>query len=163
MAPRKLLGKVKSPNQLTRIMKSGQKGRRKTFVFTNGCFDLLHPGHVAYLENARKQGDVLVVALNSDESVSKLKGSGRPLNPLSDRMQVIAALESVDYVTWFEQDTPLELILKLRPNVLVKGGDWRPEQIVGAREVLSWGGKVRALRYIEGKSTTRLVEKARRS
>jgi rfaE bifunctional protein nucleotidyltransferase chain/domain len=130
-------------------------------VFTNGCFDLLHKGHVTYLERARRQGELLVVALNSDESVARLKGPERPLNRLADRLEVLAALESVDYVTWFEEDTPLELIRVLKPDVLVKGGDWPVERIVGASEVLARGGKVRSLPYIEGHSTTRLIEKAR--
>jgi D-beta-D-heptose 7-phosphate kinase/D-beta-D-heptose 1-phosphate adenosyltransferase len=130
-------------------------------VFTNGCFDLLHQGHVSYLAQARKLGDYLVVALNSDSSVRKLKGPGRPLNSLRDRMEVMASLECVDYVTWFSQDTPLALIKKIRPDILVKGGDWKANQIVGANDVLSWGGRVYSLPYVRGKSTTRLIAKAK--
>src|SRR5207237_698317 len=115
------------------------KGKR--VVFTNGCFDLLHKGHINYLEKARNLGTLLVVALNSDSSVRKLKGKGRPINRLADRLRVIAALECVDYVTWFGEETPLKLIRLLRPRVLVKGGDWSPHQIVGASDVLSLGGK----------------------
>jgi rfaE bifunctional protein nucleotidyltransferase chain/domain len=150
--------KIKSPDQLARLIK---KSKNK-YVFTNGCFDLLHKGHVTYLEQARKLGAGLIVALNSDNSVRRLKGEGRPLNTLADRMDVMAALESVDYVTWFDADTPLELIRKLRPKVLVKGGDWRADQIVGGPDVISWGGKVKSLPYVEGKSTTQLIEKVRK-
>jgi rfaE bifunctional protein nucleotidyltransferase chain/domain len=160
-SPRKFGAKIKSPAQLMRLTRSLAKARKKT-VFTNGCFDLIHKGHVSYLEQARKLGDVLIVALNADSTVRKLKGKGRPLNTLADRMDVMAALESVDFVTWFEEDTPLALIRKLHPKVLVKGGDWRPDQIVGASDVQSWGGKAHSLPYIEGKSTTRLIAKARK-
>lgn len=153
-----LLKKIKAPKALKRTL---TQGKRKV-VFTNGCFDLLHKGHVTYLERARRLGDLLIVALNSDESVKRLKGPERPINPLADRLEVIAALESVDFVTWFDEDTPLELIDLLRPKVLVKGGDWTVSQIVGGKEVLSWGGKVRSLSYIEGRSTTLMIEKARK-
>lgn len=128
-------------------------------VFTNGCFDLIHKGHVTYLEDAKRLGEVLVVALNSDESVKRLKGSQRPVNSLADRLEVIAALESVNFVTWFEEDTPLELIRLLAPDILVKGGDWKADQIVGGKEVVSWGGKVRSLKFVEGRSTTRMIER----
>ena len=157
-APRSFSSKIKSPRALATLL--ARRGKKKV-VFTNGCFDLLHKGHVAYLERARKLGDLLVVALNSDESVERLKGPERPLNTLSDRMEVIAALESVDYVAWFEEDIPLNIILKLRPDILVKGGDWKIENMIGAKEVISWGGKVRSLRYIEGQSTTKIIERAR--
>ncbi len=130
-------------------------------VFTNGCFDILHKGHVTYLQEARNLGDLLIVGLNSDESVRRLKGSQRPLNLIQDRLEVIASLECVDWVTWFEEDTPIELIRKLRPDVLAKGGDWKAEQIVGAPDVLSWGGAVRSIPFVEGRSTTRLIEKAK--
>ena len=134
---RSLLSKIKSPDALKRVL---AKTKRRT-VFTNGCFDLLHKGHVTYLEKARAQGDLLIVALNSDASVQRLKGPERPINELADRLEVLAALEAVDYVTWFEEDIPLNLILKLRPKVLVKGGDWKVSDIVGGPEVLGWGGK----------------------
>ena len=135
----------------------------KGVVFTNGCFDILHFGHVSYLERARSLGDVLIVAVNSDASVRKLeKGPNRPINPLADRMSVVAALQSVTWVTSFREDTPLRLIKALRPNVLVKGGDWKPHQIVGGKEVIGWGGKVVSLKTIPGRSTTRTLEKAAR-
>lgn len=130
-------------------------------VFTNGCFDLLHKGHVSYLDRARRLGGVLVVALNSDESVRRLKGPERPLNSLADRLEVVAGLECVDFVTWFADDTPLKLILRLKPDVLVKGGDWKVSRIVGAAEVAAWGGRVRSLPYIDGRSTTKLIERVR--
>lgn len=131
-------------------------------VFTNGVFDLLHKGHVEYLERARKLGTQMVVALNTDAAVKRLKGKDRPINLLADRLEVMAALESVDWVTWFDEDTPILLIRACRPNVLVKGGDWKPEQIVGGADVLSWKGKVKSLPYAEGRSTTRMIEKARK-
>jgi rfaE bifunctional protein nucleotidyltransferase chain/domain len=134
----------------------------RPLVFTNGCFDLLHRGHVTYLAQARALGASLVVALNSDDSVRRLeKGEDRPINPLQDRAAVIAALASVDLVTWFEDDTPLALIVALRPDVLVKGGDWREENIVGGREVRAWGGHVVAVPVRHSRSTTATIERIR--
>lgn len=157
---RPLASKIKSPEALRRVLSVSRRvGMR--IVFTNGCFDLLHKGHVTYLEKARRQGDLLVVALDTDESVRALKGRGRPLNPLVDRLEVIAALECVDFVTWFEKSDPTSLIRKLRPGILVKGGDWSPGSIRGSEDVLSWGGKVRSLPYVQGRSTTRIIERAR--
>ncbi len=155
-APRKLLSKIKSPAALKKLAKGAK------VVFTNGCFDIVHKGHVTYLERARKLGDILIVALNSDDSVRMLnKGPGRPINPLADRLEVIAALEAVDYVTWFEEATPLEVILKIRPKILAKGGDWTVDTIVGGREVQSWGGKVVSLPYVKGRSTTQILRRAK--
>jgi len=134
----------------------------RPLVFTNGVFDILHRGHVAYLAQARALGAGLIVALNADESARRLgKGEGRPVNPLADRLAVIAALEATSLVTWFDDDTPLDLILKLKPDVLVKGGDWRPQDIVGAREVESWGGSVRSIPFVHERSTTELLAKIR--
>jgi rfaE bifunctional protein nucleotidyltransferase chain/domain len=130
-----------------------------TVVFTNGCFDLLHPGHVRYLAGARSLGDVLVVALNSDRSVRILKGEGRPILDEQERAEVVAALQAVDYVTIFDQETPRALIGRLLPDVLVKGGDWSVDEIVGREEVEAAGGKVLSLPYIEGKSTTEIIER----
>ncbi|MCA3002629.1 MAG: D-glycero-beta-D-manno-heptose 1-phosphate adenylyltransferase [Rhodocyclaceae bacterium] len=131
-------------------------------VFTNGVFDVLHRGHVTYLAQARALGASLVVALNSDASVKRLgKGSDRPINPLEDRMAVIAALESVSLVTWFEEDTPIARILESRPQVLVKGGDWTIDRIVGAPEVISWGGKVHSIAFQHERSTTAMLAKIR--
>jgi rfaE bifunctional protein nucleotidyltransferase chain/domain len=136
----------------------------RPLVFTNGCFDLLHRGHVTYLAQARALGASLVVALNTDASVRRLgKGEGRPVNPLEDRAAVIAALAAVDLVTWFDADTPLDLIVALRPDVLVKGGDWPEERIVGAAEVRGWGGRVISLAFRHDRSTTDLIERIRAS
>src|SRR5262245_39681135 len=126
------------------------KLEQKRFVFTNGCFDLLHPGHVRYLTQARSLGDALIVALNSDRSVRQLKGEGRPVLNEAERSEVIAALGVVDYVTVFDEETPRELIAALLPDVLVKGGDWPVERIVGREEVEAAGGRVLSLPYVEG-------------
>jgi len=134
----------------------------RPLVFTNGVFDILHRGHVTYLAEARALGAVLVVALNSDASVRRLgKGSGRPLNALGDRLAVVAALESVALVTWFDEDTPLERIVQCRPDHLVKGGDWKAEAIVGAAEVRSWGGQVHSIPFRHDRSTTQLLARIR--
>jgi rfaE bifunctional protein nucleotidyltransferase chain/domain len=132
-------------------------------VFTNGVFDILHRGHVTFLAQARALGASLIVALNSDASVRRLgKGDDRPVNVLADRAAVIAAMEAVSLVTWFEEDTPRELILKARPDVLVKGGDWPRQDIVGAAEVQSWGGAVHSIAFAHARSTTELLEKIRK-
>ena len=133
-------------------------------MFTNGVFDILHRGHVTYVAQARALGASLVVALNSDASVRRLgKGEDRPVNRLEDRLAVMAALEATSLVTWFEQDTPLALILTVKPDVLVKGGDWRTDDIVGAQEVRGWGGSVHSIPFLHERSTTTLLEKIRRS
>ncbi len=131
-------------------------------VFTNGCFDIIHPGHVTYLEAARRKGDFLVVALDSDAAVRKLKGPERPINPLKSRLLVVAALESVDAVTWFTGGNPISIITRVKPDVLVKGGDWKTSQILGSQEVLGWGGKVFSLKFVAGKSTTNIVNKIKK-
>jgi rfaE bifunctional protein nucleotidyltransferase chain/domain len=159
--PRKLASKIKSVRALKRLLAKTRKGKR--VVFTNGTFDILHPGHVRYLESARAQGQLLVVALNTDESVRRYKGPERPINTLADRLEVMASLECVDFVTWFDEDTPLEAILSLQPDVLVKGGDWKLQDIVGGKEVAGWGGKVRSLRFVEGKSTTAIIQRSRQN
>lgn len=134
----------------------------RPLVFTNGVFDILHRGHVTYLAQARALGASLVIALNSDASVRRLgKGEDRPINALEDRMAVVAALESVSLVTWFDEDTPLERILECRPDHLVKGGDWAPDAIVGAKEVTQWGGRVHSIAFRHDRSTTRLLSKIR--
>ena len=134
----------------------------KKLVFTNGVFDVLHRGHVTYLAEARALGASLMVALNSDASVRRLgKGADRPINTLEDRMAVIAALECVSLVTWFEDDTPLARIIDARPDVLVKGGDWAIDKIVGATEVSSWGGSVHAINFQFERSTTATLAKIR--
>lgn len=134
----------------------------RPLVFTNGCFDLLHRGHTTYLAQARALGASLVVGVNSDASVKRQgKGDGRPVNPLADRMALLAALESLSLVTWFEEDTPLKLILALHPDVLVKGGDWPAAAIVGAAEVGGWGGEVHSIPFVHQTSTSALIKKIR--
>ena len=137
-------------------------GLARPLVFTNGCFDILHRGHVTYLAEARALGASLALALNSDASVRRLgKGDDRPINALEDRLAVVAALECVSLVTWFEEDTPIARILECRPERLVKGGDWPVERIVGAPEVQGWGGTVHSIAFRHDRSTTRLLERIR--
>ncbi len=139
----------------------GWRAAGERIVFTNGCFDLLHYGHIHYLAQARNLGERLVVGLNSTDSVRRLKGPRRPINDETTRAHVLAALEVVDAVVIFDEDTPLRLIETLLPDVLVKGGDWQPEQIVGATVVLANGGQVLSLPFVEGYSTTRIEQKIR--
>jgi D-beta-D-heptose 7-phosphate kinase/D-beta-D-heptose 1-phosphate adenosyltransferase len=134
---------------------------RGSVVFTNGVFDLLHSGHIDVLAQARAQGDALVVGLNSDSSVRRLKGPGRPIQSEGERAYVLAALQDVDAVVPFSEDTPLELIQKLRPDVLVKGGDYEPSTVVGRQQVESWGGRVVIIPLRPGRSTTDLIERLR--
>ncbi len=136
-----------------------QRACSKKIVFTNGCFDIIHSGHVKYLEEAKKLGDILVLGLNSDDSVSRLKGPSRPVNKQNDRAIVISALKSIDFVSIFDQDTPYELIKIVQPDVLVKGGDYNPDDIVGADIVRARGGKVVTIDFVEGKSTSSIIEK----
>ncbi|MBA2403995.1 MAG: D-glycero-beta-D-manno-heptose 1-phosphate adenylyltransferase [Bdellovibrionales bacterium] len=135
------------------------KNRNKKIIFTNGCFDIIHKGHVAYLAEAKKLGDLLVVGLNSDASTKRLKGPERPINSELDRQYVMSQLKPVDFVEIFEEDTPLNLILKVKPQVLVKGGDWKIEQIVGGKEVIDAGGNVYSLNFVDGYSTTSIIQK----
>lgn len=128
-------------------------------VFTNGCFDIIHVGHTRYLSAARMLGDALVVGLNSDASVRRLKGEGRPVYPENERAETLSSIESVDAVVVFDEDTPLELIKALVPDVLVKGGDWQPDKIVGRDVVLAAGGRVTTIEYQEGHSTTRILDR----
>ncbi len=134
--------------------------RSERVVFTNGCFDVLHRGHVEYLESARGLGDLLVVGLNTDDSVRRLKGPSRPVNPEDDRAYVLAGLAAVDYVTFFAEDTPRDLIAALLPDVLVKGGDYRKEDIVGGAEVEAAGGEVVVAPLVPGRSTTAILQRA---
>jgi D-beta-D-heptose 7-phosphate kinase/D-beta-D-heptose 1-phosphate adenosyltransferase len=133
-------------------------GRR--VVFTNGCFDLLHPGHTRYLEEARKLGDVLIVAVNSDASVRAIKGPGRPISPAAERTELLAALAAVDYVTIFDDLTPQTVIARMLPNILVKGGDWGPNEIVGRPEVEAAGGQVVSIPVVPGYSTSAIIQAA---
>jgi len=131
-------------------------------VFTNGCFDILHRGHVHYLEQAAKLGQALIVGINSDASAKRLgKGKDRPINSLDDRMHIVAALEAVDLVVAFDDDTPLDLIKQIRPEYLVKGGDWPVDKIVGAKEVLGWGGQAKSIPFHHQRSTTDLIGRIR--
>jgi D-beta-D-heptose 7-phosphate kinase/D-beta-D-heptose 1-phosphate adenosyltransferase len=134
-----------------------QAGRR--VVFTNGCFDLIHPGHINYLQEARRLGDALIVALNSDRSVRELKGEKRPILEQNERATVMAALDCVDYVTIFDEPTPREIIAALLPDILVKGGDWGVDQIVGREEVEAAGGEVLSLPFVQGCSTSDVIER----
>ncbi len=159
---------LKSPVSSAKIM-DWESARRtvqqvqaqgRKVVFTNGCFDLLHLGHVRYLQAARALGDFLVLGLNDDASVRRLgKGPGRPLTPQAERAEILAALACIDAVVIFGQDTPLELIRTLRPDVLVKGGDYTPQGIVGRPEVLSWGGEVHVIPFVPGRSTSSLINR----
>ncbi len=144
---------------LPALLKTLKKNPKKRVVFTNGCFDILHAGHVTYLEKARTHGDLLVVALNTDASTKKLKGPTRPINPLADRTKVIAALESVSYVISFNEETPIKLIKKILPHILIKGGDYEIEKIVGYREVTAHGGKVLTIPFLKGRSTSKVIQK----
>lgn len=157
-AGRLLKEKIKHLNALKKIIfKLKKKGKK--IVFTNGCFDLLHYGHIKYLEDAKRKGDILIVAINSDASVKKIKGNKRPIVNQQDRLSLIAALQSVDYVVLFNEETPLKVIKELRPDILVKGADWDKKQIVGTDFVLSYGGRVSTIRLTKGRSTTNLIKK----
>ena len=144
---------------ILRFGREKRNGRR--VVFTNGCFDLLHPGHIGSLEQARALGDALIVGLNSDASVRQLKGPGRPVLPERERAEILAALESVDAVVIFDESTPREVIARLLPDVLVKGGDWPGDQIVGREEVEAAGGRVVSIPLVPGYSTTEILRKIR--
>ncbi len=152
--------KILSPAKLEQVLKAHARKGLKS-VFTNGCFDILHEGHVTYLFEARKKGDLLIVALDTDAAVRIQKGPTRPVNPLKSRQRVIAALECVDYVTYFGGGTPLPLIKRFKPNVITKGGDWAIDKILGAKEVIAWGGTAYSLPFVKGKSTTKIVQKIR--
>lgn len=150
--------KVKNLDALAVII-AAEKARGKQVVFTNGCFDLLHVGHVKYLQKARGFGDLLVLGLNSDASIRRLKGEKRPLIGQEERAHILAALDCVDYVVVFDEDTPLTLIETLRPAVLVKGGDYTLDGVVGREVVESYGGRVELVAFVDGRSTTNIIEK----
>lgn len=142
------------------IEKSLAPHRSRQIVFTNGCFDLLHVGHIRYLQQARALGECLIVGINSDASVRKLKGPNRPVQNENDRAEILAALGCVDFTVIFDEETPAKLIQNVKPDILVKGGDWKIEQIVGADFVQSYGGVVMSLNFIEGRSTSKIIERA---
>lgn len=150
----KILDRQILKEKLDSLRKEGKK-----IAFTNGCFDILHVGHVRYLREAKKTADVLVLALNSDSSVRSIKGEKRPLVSEEERAEILAALEFIDFVTVFPELTPLELITYLKPDILIKGGDWPEDKVVGRDEVRKWGGCVILIPEVEGKSTTNIVEK----
>jgi len=156
-----LCKKVKTLPELVRILKKLRQ-KKKKIVFTNGCFDILHAGHIAYLTKARSMGDVLVIGLNSDSSVRRLKGKKRPVVKEKNRAAVLSALGLVDFIVIFSSLTPFNLIKVIRPDVLVKGGDWKVKNIVGSNIVKSYGGRVKSLPYIKGFSTKDLIRKIRR-
>ncbi len=150
----KIFSEGQLAEQLARLRRQG-----KRIVFTNGCFDLMHSGHVYMLAQAKTFGDILAVGMNTDASVKRLKGDKRPILDQASRLALLAALEVVDYITLFEEDTPLALIRRLQPHILVKGGDWSPEAIVGKEVVEHAGGRVVAVRHQDGFSTTNLIER----
>ena len=154
-------GVMSEEDLLKQVANARQRGEK--IVMTNGCFDILHAGHVSYLANARKLGDRLIVAVNSDQSVKQLKGESRPINPLVQRMIVLGALDSVDWVVPFEEQTPQRLIARILPDVLVKGGDYKPDQIAGSKEVIAAGGEVRVLNFEDGCSTTNIINSIKNS
>jgi D-glycero-beta-D-manno-heptose 1-phosphate adenylyltransferase len=154
---KKILGQKKLASILARARAKG-----KRIVFTNGCFDIIHVGHVKYLASAKKLGDILVIGLNSDKSVRKIKGPSRPVNTEKDRAIVMAALGSVDFITTFGEDTPEKLIKILKPDVLVKGGDWKIKDIVGGDFVKANGGKVVSIPFVKGRSTSSVIDKIKR-
>lgn len=155
------MGQVTASSDIAKALVPVRESGKK-IVFTNGCFDLLHVGHVRYLQEARALGDVLVIGVNSDASVKRLKGPTRPVQVENDRAEILAALGCVDFTAIFIEDTPENLIHEVRPDILVKGGDWNIESIVGAPFVMSYGGKVMSLQFVDGKSTTKLIEKAQK-
>jgi len=151
------MGKIVKLEELIQIRKKAKKENKKV-IFTNGCFDLLHRGHIEYLKKAKKLGDILIVGLNSDSSVKKIKGEGRPIQGQADRAVILASLYFVDYVCIFNELTPLKLISKLIPDILVKGGDWKVKDIIGKDIVESHGGKVLNIKMVKGKSTRDLIQ-----
>ncbi|MGN0512975.1 MAG: D-glycero-beta-D-manno-heptose 1-phosphate adenylyltransferase [Lachnospiraceae bacterium] len=153
------VNKIQTMDTIGRVL-DGQ--RDKKIIFTNGCFDILHIGHIKYLKEAKAKGDILVLGLNSDASVRRLKGPSRPVNSEKDRMDMLAEMEFIDYVVLFEEDTPYELITRVRPDVLVKGGDYQADNIVGADFVRSYGGSVEVIPFVEGKSTTNIINSMKR-
>ncbi len=153
-----LKDKIKTRSQLKMLIK-GLKDKGKRIAFTNGCFDIIHPGHAEYLEAAKKGADILVVAVNSDKSVRNIKGDGRPIIDEKGRATVLAALQSVDYVTIFDEIDPLNIIMELKPDKLVKGGDWDVDKVVGKDFVESYGGVVKTIKLTKGYSTSAIIKK----
>jgi len=156
------MNKIVSKDRLKEAIEKHRKEGKK-IIFTNGCFDILHAGHAKYINEAKKLGDILVLALNSDSSVQSIKGKPRPLIPQDERAYVMASLEAVDYVTIFDEETPIQMIEYLQPHVLVKGGDWTEETVAGGASAKRWGGRVIIMPEIKGISTTNIIEKIRKA
>lgn len=135
------------------------KSENKKIVFTNGCFDILHAGHVRYLKESKKFGDILIVGLNSDVSVKKIKGESRPINPEMDRAEVLAGLEAVSYIVLFDETSPVKLLEEIKPDIYTKGADYTVETLPEAKIVLSYGGKIEFIKFLEGRSTTKIIDK----
>lgn len=154
--------KFKKLSDLVEIRKK-LKRQEKKVVFTNGCFDLLHSGHVHLFREAKKKGDVFIVAVNDDVSIKKIKGASRPIFPLRERVEILEVIEEIDYLTSFSEETPQKIIARLLPDVLVKGGDWRPEEVVGKREVEEAGGEVVIIPSLEGRSSSEIINRIVRS
>jgi D-beta-D-heptose 7-phosphate kinase/D-beta-D-heptose 1-phosphate adenosyltransferase len=152
------MNKIRSLRELVPVRRKLRR-EGQTVVFTNGCFDLLHGGHIRLFREAKRRGDILVVALNTDASVRKLKGPSRPIFPLKERLEVLAAVADIDYLTWFSEETPRTIIAALLPDVLVKGGDWTPDDVVGKAEVEGAGGRVVIVPYLKGRSSTSIIDR----
>ncbi len=149
-------------NKLNDLLKK-LRSENKTIVTTNGCFDILHVGHVRYLAKAKSFGDVLIVALNSDKSVKRIKGDSRPINNENDRAEILSALRSVDYVVLFDEDSPIDLLLQIKPDVHTKGADYTLDTLPEAKEIIKAGGRIEFISFVEGKSTTSVIEKMKKS
>ena len=150
----KLIEKEKLDNIIKKL-----KSENKKIVFTNGCFDILHAGHVRYLKESKKFGDILIVGLNSDVSVKKIKGESRPINPEMDRAEVLAGLEAVSYIVLFDETSPVKLLEEIKPDIYTKGADYTVETLPEAKTVLSYGGKIEFIKFLEGRSTTKIIDK----
>jgi D-beta-D-heptose 7-phosphate kinase/D-beta-D-heptose 1-phosphate adenosyltransferase len=151
--------KIVTPNGLNKIR---QAITRTTFIFTNGCYDILHVGHIRFLQKAKSLGDMLVVGLNSDRSVRMIKGPKRPIIPQDQRAEVLSAIESVDYIIMYDKPTPLELIVRVRPDILVKGEDWEEDKIIGGKEVKEYGGRIERIKFTAKTSTSEIIERIKK-
>jgi len=152
------MNKIRSLRELIPVRRK-LRHEGKTVVFTNGCFDLLHGGHIRLFREAKRRGDILVVALNTDASVRKIKGPSRPIFPLKERLEVLSAVADIDYLTWFAENTPRKIIAALLPDVLIKGGDWTPDEVVGRAKVAAAGGRVVIVPYLKGHSSTSIIDR----
>ena len=147
--------KIVTPNQLTKVRRNLIKQK---FVFTNGCFDILHVGHIRYFQKAKALGDILIIGLNSDKSIRTIKGPSRPIIPLHERAEVLSAIEYIDYIIVFDKPSPLDLILRVHPDILVKGEDWEEDNIIGAKEVKEYGGRVERIKFTTDTSTSKIIK-----